>query len=76
MNKTVTNQLLLEHLKAIRGELSALRGDVADLKADSHGLKSHMAGFMQGEVAQDSSIASIRERLERVERRLDIIPAE
>lgn len=71
----MNENLVLEHLKAIRSELSALRDDVADLKADSHGLKSHLAGFMQGEVTQDSSIASIKVRLERIERRLELIPA-
>ena len=45
---------------------------VAGLSADVRGIKSHMAGFMQNEVAQDGSVASMRQRLDRVERRLDL----
>lgn len=68
----VTNELILEHLKAIQGKLSTMADDLTDLKTDVRGLKTHMAGFMQSEVAQDSALASIRLRLERIERRLDI----
>ena len=45
---------------------------VKDLSADMRGVKDHMAGFMQNEVAQDSSLASIKERLDRIDRRLDL----
>ena len=31
-----------------------------------------MAGFMQSEVAQDSALASMQMRLERIERRLEL----
>lgn len=72
MSDKVTNQLLLEHLKAIQSKLSAMANDVGDLKSDMRGLKSHMAGFMQSEVAQDSVIATMQTRLERIERRLEL----
>ena len=73
MADNVTNELLLEQLKAIRSEMSVMREDVAGIKADLHGFKSHMAGFMQSELAQDSAITSIKDRLARIERRLDIV---
>ena len=72
MSDTVTNRLLLEHLKAIQSKLSAMAGDISDLKSDMRGLKAHMAGFMQSEVAQDSAIATLQTRLERIERRLEL----
>ena len=53
MGDKVTNQLLLEHLEAIQSKLSAMANDIGDLRSDVRGLKSHMAGFMQSEVAQD-----------------------
>ena len=68
----VTNELILEHLKAIQGKLSTMADDLTDVKADMRGLKTHMAGFMQSEVAQDGVLASIRARLDRIERRLDL----
>ena len=72
MSDQVTNQLLLKHLKAIQSNLSSTANDVGDLKSDMRGLKSHLAGFMQSEVAQDSAIATMQTRLERIERRLEL----
>ena len=72
MSDKVTNQLLLEHLEAIQSKLSTMANDIGDLKPDMRGLKSHMAGFMQSEVAQDSAIATMQTRLERIERRLEL----
>ena len=66
MNSKVTNQLLLEHLKSIQSKLSSIATDIGDLKTDVRGLKAHMAGFMQSEVAQDSALASMQTRLERI----------
>lgn len=70
MSDKVTDQPLLEHLKAIQSRLSAMANDIGDLKSDMRGLKSHMAGFMQSEVAQDS--ATMQTRLERIERRPEL----
>jgi hypothetical protein len=68
----VTNELILEHLKVIQRKLSTMADDLADVKTDMRGLKTHMSGFMQSEVAQDGMLASIRARLDRIERRLDL----
>ena len=72
MSDNVTHPLLLEPLEAIQSKLSLMANDVNDLKADVRGLKSHLAGFMQSEVAQDSAIATMQTRLERIERRLEL----
>lgn len=52
MTDNVTNQLLLEHLKAIQANLAAMDGRMNELQADVRGIKSHMAGFMHSEGAQ------------------------
>jgi hypothetical protein len=72
MSDNVTNDLLLETLRAIQSKLSDIASDIVDLKADMRGLKGHMAAFMQSEVAQDGAIASIQAKIERIERRLEI----
>jgi len=59
MADNVTNELILETLKAIQTKMSDMAGDLRDLKVDMRGLKGHMAGFMQGEVAQDGVIAAV-----------------
>jgi len=73
MADNVTNELLLETLKAIQAKLSDMSSDLLDLKADMRGLKGHMAAFMQSEVAQDGSIAAINVRIERIEKRLNLV---
>ena len=72
MSDDVANRLLLEHLEAIRSKLSSMANDIGDLKSDLHGLESHMAGFMQSDVGQDSAIASMQTRLDPIERRLEL----
>ena len=72
MADKVTNELLLEHLKAIQAKLGLLASDLADAKSDLRGIKSHLAGFMESEVAQDGALAALQARLDRVERRLEI----
>jgi len=72
MAENVTNELLLETLKAIQTKLASVADDITDLKTDMRGIKGHMAAFMQSEVAQDGSLASIQARLDRIERRLEL----
>ncbi|MCY4429931.1 MAG: hypothetical protein OXC11_05990 [Rhodospirillales bacterium] len=59
MGDNVTNQLLLEHLKAIQAKLAAMDGRMNELQADVRGIKSHFAGFMHSEVSHDSTIAAM-----------------
>jgi len=72
MAENVTNELILENLKAIQGKLTIIAGDITDLKADMLTVKGHMAAFMQAEIHQDSAAASLTARVERLERRLDL----
>ncbi|MEM7644590.1 MAG: hypothetical protein AAF366_19010 [Pseudomonadota bacterium] len=72
MAGNVTNELLLETLKAMQAKLSDVASDIHDVKTDLRGIKGHMASFMQSELAQDNSLASIQARIERIERRLDL----
>lgn len=72
MTENVTNELLLETLKAIQSKLGKVADDIVDLKSDMRGVKGHRAAFMQSEVAQDGKLPSIQIRLDRIERRLDL----
>lgn len=72
MADNVTNELLLEHLKAIQGRMAVLEHGQADIKSSLISIQQHMVGFMTGTAAHESAIAMIQSRLERIERRLDI----
>ena len=62
----------LRYLRGLDEKTDRLIETVKELSADIRGVKGHMAGFMQNEIAQDSGLASIKERLDRIERRLDL----
>ena len=72
MVDNVTNALILEPLKAIQSRIGAMSSDLSDVKTDVRSMKSHMAGFLQAEVAQDNAIASMQARLDRIEQRLNL----
>lgn len=73
MSDKVTNDLLFEQLKAIQTKLGLMASDIADVKTDVRGVKAHMAAFLESEVAQDGAMAALQTRMERIERRLDLI---
>ena len=72
MPNNLTNEFLLETLKAIASKLADNASDVVDLKAAMRGMKGHMAVFMLSEVAQDGAMASIQAKIKRIARRLEI----
>ena len=67
-----TESLMLEILKKLQASISRVESDLSDLASDVRSMKAHMAGFLQSEFRQDSELASIKQRLDRVERRLDL----
>ena len=72
MADNVTNDLILEHLKAIQAKVSRTDERLGNIEGDIRIIKGHMASFMQSEVQQDAAVASLQSRLERIERRLEI----
>lgn len=64
--------LTLRYLRRLDDKIDRLGDQLSDLTSEVRGIKTHMAGFMQTEVAQDGQIASIKDRLNRIERRLDL----
>jgi len=66
------DSLTLRYLRRLDEKLDRLGDQVSDLTTEVRGIKTHMAGFMQTEVGQDGQIASIKDRLARTPRRLDL----
>jgi hypothetical protein len=66
------DSLTLRYLRRLDDKMDSLQTDIADLASEVRGIKSHMAGFMQNELAQDGAIAGLKKRLDRIERRLDL----
>jgi hypothetical protein len=67
-----TESLVLEILKRLQAEFGLMREEIRGVRAEMTALKQHMAAFLSNELSQDSDIASIKLRLDRIERRLDL----
>ena len=72
MADNVTNELLLEPLKAIRAEVAQLRADLKENTAEVRAVKHHVQGLVVTEFNRDSEVASLKLRIERIERRLEL----
>jgi hypothetical protein len=67
-----TNELLLEHLKAIQGKLARHDDAFQRLEAEIRVLKTHVYGLVQAEMGRDPDMALLKRRIERIERRLEL----
>ena len=72
MNEKVEN-LLLEHMRAIRSDISRLADDMRVTRSEMTSLRQPMAGISTLQDQDHVDIASIKSRLERIERRLDLV---
>jgi hypothetical protein len=70
------DNITLRQLRRMDEKLDRLGDTMSDMAVDIRSTKTHLAGFMQNEVVHDTAIASIRDRLSRVERRLDLTEGE
>jgi regulator of replication initiation timing len=70
---TEVENLAPERLKRVQAQMSRFEDKLNEVAADMRGIKQHMAAFMTSEANQDAAIASLQERLDRTERRLDPI---
>lgn len=65
--------VVLEHLKRFSAQMSRLQEGQEAMAADIRAIKQHMAAFMTSEFHQDADLASLKLRVERIERRLDLV---
>ena len=68
----VTNELLLEHLKAIQAKLLEQGERLSRIEAELRTTKAHVAALVQADLNRDTDYASLLLRIERIERRLEI----
>ena len=69
---TEADSLIIEHLRQLRDRQDKTHALVETIANDMRSMKGHMAAFMQNEVVQDSAMAELRIRLERIEKRLEL----
>jgi hypothetical protein len=66
------DSIVLRYLRKLDEKLDRLDGRQQDTLTELRSVKTHLSAFMQSELSQDSSIAAILSRLEKIERRLEL----
>ena len=66
------DSIILRYLRKLDERTERIEENQKDMAADIRILKGHMAGFMRAETRQDGAMASMSERIDRIEKRLEI----
>lgn len=71
MNEKVEN-LILEHLRIIRADMASMKEEMSGMRAEMLVTRQHMAGLLGSQVLHDGELATIKVRLDRIEKRLEL----
>lgn len=76
MNRAVTEteNLVLQHLRAIRGDIAGIKDELHFLNQRMGALEQHFATLMTMLPVYNDEMEKLRHRIERIERRLEIEP--
>jgi predicted amino acid-binding ACT domain protein len=66
------DNLVLEQLRAIRGEISKLVNEMQTMRVEMTAMRQHMTAIMTIQEHDHADIAGIKDRLDRVEKRLEL----
>ncbi len=69
---TDMNNLVLEHLRAIRGDIADLKREVAANGVQLSAMGQQLAGLTAAVYSGKSDVDDLRRRVERIERRLEL----
>ncbi|NJN47229.1 MAG: hypothetical protein HC808_12940 [Candidatus Competibacteraceae bacterium] len=67
---------MLEILKHLQGGLSRLEDGQRQTNERLAAIEHHMAGFHMTQVSYMDELSTLRNRVERIERRLDLVPSQ
>jgi len=70
---TEPENLILDHLRAIRGDMSKMADRMDTMSVEMTAIRQHLSGVVTLQEHDHTDIASIKHRLERIERRLDLV---
>ncbi|MCR6643411.1 MAG: hypothetical protein NVV62_02175 [Terricaulis sp.] len=66
------DNLVLEHLKAIRKDTADLKEGQDRVELRLASIEGHIAAFQLSETRQNSELDKLRQRIERLEKRLEL----
>lgn len=67
-----TDNIVLELLRAIRGDIGRIKDDMGALKVEMTAVRQHLAGVITLQEYDHGDIAALKVRPERIERRLEL----
>jgi hypothetical protein len=67
------DNLMLEHLRAIRGDIAKMAEWMHTMSVEMTAMRQHLAGVVTIQEHDHGDIANIKSRLERIEKRLDLV---
>jgi phage shock protein A len=71
-----TDNLVLEHLRALRADVSDVKNDMRDVKARLGSIESYIATLHADQARTGTKLDDIVHRVERLEKRTGLIDAE
>ena len=69
------SDLVLEHLKRLQTGMTRVEDSLRDIKAEIITVKDIMGSLIRSDARRDGDISQLEQRIERIERRLDITGA-
>ena len=67
------DSLVLEHLRAIRADMTRLADDMRTMRSEMTALRHQVAAVVTLQEHDHTDLATIKARLDRIERRLDLV---
>jgi hypothetical protein len=67
-----TDNLVLEHLRAIRSDIARLANRMETMSVELTAIRQHLGGVVTIQDHDHGDIAEIKSRLDRIERRLEL----
>ena len=66
------DNIVLEHLRAIRGDMGQLVGEMQTTRVEMTAMRHFMAGMITIQEHDHVDVAGIKSRLDRIEKRLEL----
>ena len=66
------DNLMLEHLRAIRSDISGIKEDMRGMRAEMTSIRQHLAGVVTLQEYDHGDLAALKVRIDRIERRLEL----
>jgi hypothetical protein len=69
---TEPENLILEHLRAIRGDMARMADRMETVSVEMTAMRQHLAGVVTIQEHDHTDIAALKVRLDRIEKRLEL----